>query len=173
LTGKPKSYGISNIMAYSKLPNDTGVMLDIYYNGEWAEIVKKEKNKIMETQSLSRAGLKEIHSVACSAWKMNLERYGARNPLEYYIELTQEEVNAMFKACTSTQLPIISKYLKEDDGSVDVSHCIGTSEAIHDMFGVRMYGEYNKKAFSLNTHKYDWQLGLDSEGVLCLIPTKK
>jgi hypothetical protein len=142
-----------------------------HYSNTWAKIIKEEK--VMETQRLSRKGLKEIHSVACTGWKEILEKYGTTNPLEDYIELTQAQVDTMFNSCTKDQLPIVSKYLKQDDGSVDVSHCIGTSEAIHDMFGVRMYGEYNKKAFSLNTHKYDWQLGLDSEGVLCLIPTKK
>jgi hypothetical protein len=156
-------------------PEGTWSVYDFLTN-KWAEIVEdeqQEEEKVMETQKLSRQGLKEIHSVACGGWKEILEKYGTTNPLEDYIELTQAQVDTMFNSCTTEQLPIVSKYLKQDDGSVDVSHCIGTSEAIHDMFGVRMYGEYNKKAFSLNTHKYDWQLGLDSEGVLCLIPTKK
>jgi hypothetical protein len=149
----------------------------LYNEGDgWVKIIKKGKTvetKVMEKQKLTRAGLKEIHSVACTRWKEALEHYGTRNPLEDYIELSEQEVQSMFNECTKEQLPIVSKYLKQDDGSVDVSHCIGTSKAIHDMFVVRMYGEYNMKAFSLNTHKYDWQLGLDSEGVLCLIPTKK
>jgi hypothetical protein len=171
LTSEPRIFLKTTIISES-----SGRCIDVYHAGLWAKIIEdeqQEEEKVMETQKLTRAGLKEIHSVACTRWKEALEHYGTRNPLEDYIELSEQEVQSMFNECTKEQLPIVSKYLKQDDGSVDVSHCIGTSKAIHDMFGVRMYGEYNKKAFSLNTHKYDWQLGLDSEGVLCLIPTKK
>jgi hypothetical protein len=177
IIGEPKIFANSSIDA--RAIDEDGEELNPYLYNElqgWVKIIKKGKTvetKVMEKQRLSRQGLKEIHSVACTGWKEILEKYGTTNPLEDYIELTQAQVDTMFNSCTKDQLPIVSKYLKQDDGSVDVSHCIGTSEAIHDMFGVRMYGEYNKKAFSLNTHKYDWQLGLDSEGVLCLIPTKK
>jgi len=175
LTGKPSSYGISNIMAYGEIPNNPCMVPDIYYRGKWAEIVKKEKNKIMETQRLSRAGLKEIHSVACSAWKMNLERYGARNPLEYYIELTQEEVDAMFGECTKEQLPIVSKYLKQDDGSVDLSR------VVYDEVGVLLDNVYiikhkaepsTKDSFWLN-ERYNWNIEINSLGWKCLVPTKK
>lgn len=127
------------------------------------------KNKKMETQRLSRQGLKEIHSIACSNWKTVLERYGANSPLEDYIELTQEQVNNMFKACTKEQLPIVSKYLKQDDGSVDV-------KTLHlrdnHLISIRQTGEHKHKAFGLNTD-YDWILNFDNEGGLCLIPTKK
>ena len=75
----------------------------------------------MNTQKLSRQGLKEIHSNACSSWKLTLEGWGSRNPLEDYIELSQKEIDTMFLACTKDQLPIVSKYLKQDDGSVDVT----------------------------------------------------
>jgi len=65
----------------------------ICYFGKWAEIIKeKQEEKAMETQRLSRQGLKEIHSVACSNWKTILEKYGANNPLEDYIELTQPKI---------------------------------------------------------------------------------
>jgi len=139
----------------------------IYANGKWAEIIKEE-NK-METQKLSRKGLKEIHSVACPNWKDVLEHYGSRNPLEDYIELTQEEVDKMFKACTEEQLPIVSKYLKQDDGSVDVTKFKGW---IEDVITARMGGEYENKAFIL-THDFNWEIKKDSQGKLCLIPTKK
>lgn len=139
----------------------------IYSNGKWAEIVKEEEK--METQKLSRAGLKEIHSVACGGWKEILEKYGTTNPLEYYIELTQEQVDTMFNSCTKEQLPIVSKYLKQDDGSVDL-----TTLHLRDnhLISIRQSGEHKNKAFGLNTD-YDWVLNFDNEGGLCLIPTKK
>jgi len=131
----------------------------------WCEIIKQEE-KVMETQKLSRQGLKEIHSVACSSWKTTLEQFGRRNPLEDYIELTQEEVDGMFKACTENQLPIVSKYLKQDDGSVDLSN------GYNGLIAVRLTCEYANKSFCLSP-SYDWEIKKDRSGYECLIPTKK
>jgi len=126
----------------------------------------------MEKQKLSRQGLKEIHSVACSSWKETLEQFGRRNPLEDYIELSQEEINIMFDACTKEQLPIVSKYLKKDDGSVNVSNFSGDiRNGDKDIIRIRKYEEYTDKGFWLS-NDYDWEIKTDSDSELCLIPTK-
>jgi hypothetical protein len=128
----------------------------------------------MEKQRLTRAGLKEIHSVACTRWKSSLELLGANNPLEDYIELNQDQVDAMFKACTATQLPIVSKYLKQDDGSVDVMQfrCDIYDKEGRSIIQKRFDGEYARKSLLLD-HYYNWEIKKDDEGYLCLIPTKK
>ena len=138
------------------------------------KILKEETN--MNTQKLSRKGLKEIHSVACPSWKTTLEHTGSRNPLEDYIELTQEEVDKMFEACTKEQLPIVSKYLKQDDGSVDLTKItVGQVNSIwldgESIIEVRNRGEYKDKSFWLNDI-FNWEIKKDSKGLLCLIPTK-
>ena len=138
----------------------------IYANGKWAEIIKEEIN--MGTQKLSRQGLKEIHSVACSSWKITLEGWGSRNPLEDYIELSQKEIDMMFNASDDNQKSILSKYLKQDDGSVDVSGCDISPKLFID---VRKCGEYKNKSFWLSD-LYDWEIKTDEDGDLCLIPTK-
>ena len=135
-------------------------------NGKWAEIIKEETN--MKTQKLSRKGLKEIHSIACPTWKNTLEQYGSRNPLEDYIELSQKEIDTMFLACTKDQLPIVSKYLKQNDGSVNLSE----DRFVTDYITRRVGGEYEDKAFVL-AGKFDWEIKTDSFGYICLIPTKK
>jgi hypothetical protein len=140
-----------------------------HYPNNRAKIIKedpKQEEKVMETQKLSRQGLKEIHGVACSYWKGKLQGMGIRNPLEDYIELTQEEVDNMFKACTKEQLPIVSKYLKQDDGSVDLSN------GDNGLIAVRLDYEYANKSFWLSP-SYDWDIKEDSFGYKCLIPTKK
>jgi hypothetical protein len=131
---------------------------------EWAEIIEdKQEEKVMETQKLSREGLKEIHSVACPNWKDVLAHYGARNPLENYIELTQDEVDKMFKACTKEQLPIVSKYLKQDDSSVDVTKFKVEGKGILDdnkssyIIRDREMGKYRKKSFLLSQW-FDWEI---------------
>lgn len=40
------------------------------------------------------------------------------------------------------------------------------------LLGMWMVGEYENKAFYLNT-KFDWEIKKDNEGELCLIPTYK
>ena len=92
---------------------------------------------------------------------------GSRNPLEDYIELTQFEVDEMFNACTKEQLPIVSKYLKQDDGSVNVM-----SYDTETLIPKRIGGEYEKKAFLLH-EDYNWEIKKDNFGFICLIPTKK
>lgn len=139
------------------------------------KIIKEEIN--METQKLSRQGLKEIHSVACSAWKETLVDWAKnRNIFKEYIELSQEEVNDMFDAFTKEQLPIVSKYLKkEDDGSVDLSKiaCEVYLDSQLAMIEIRNRYEYCDKAFWLNDVYFNWEIKKDSIGKLCLIPTKK
>lgn len=144
----------------------------VYASGKWAEIVKEETN--METQKLSRQGLKEIHSVACPHWKYVLEGYGSRNPLEDYIELYQEEVNKMFNACTKEQLPIVSKYLKQDDGSINFDNLLGDGYKLNErqLIGKRVFGVFSYKSFYLD-NKFDWKIQKDEFDELCLIPTKK
>jgi hypothetical protein len=136
------------------------------------KILKQETN--MNTQKLSRQGLKEIHAIACPNWKEVLEHYGSRNPLEDYIELSQKEIDIMFNACTKEQLPIVSKYLKKDDGSVDIMKFKGQiyDNDGHAVIEKRCYGEYGHKSLLLDD-AYNWEIKKDSKGKLCLIPTKK
>jgi hypothetical protein len=172
LTSEPRIYLKTTIISES-----SGRCIDVYHAGLWAKIIEgeqQEEEKVMETQKLSRQGLKEIHSVACTGWKSSLELLGANNPLEDYIELNQDQVDAMFKACTATQLPIVSKYLKQDDGSVDI---MKFKCEIYDTDGravieKRFDGEYAHKSLFLRD-VYDWEIKQDSKGYLCLIPTKK
>ena len=174
------------IQTTARLVNENGIICDTEMVDVWREgvgftgIIKEEeilkKEEKMETQKLSRKGLKEIHSVACTTWKTNLENYSKRNTLEDYIELTNIEVNHIFNSCTKEQLPIVSKYLKQDDVSVDVTDLqvdgngflYGNYYVIRD----REQGEYRRKSFLLS-QQYKWEIKKDELGQLCLIPTKK
>lgn len=170
--GKIKGYGGS--LRYSSF----GTEIHIDDMIRHIDYMESQLTINMEKQKLSRQGLKEIHSVACPNWKDVLEHYGSRNPLENYIELTQEEVNKMFEVSTKEQLPIVSKHLKQDDGSVDVTKFIVEGKGILDdnkssyIIRDREMGKYRKKSFLLSQW-YDWEIKEDELGFLCLIPTKK
>jgi hypothetical protein len=146
----------------------------VYYEGtnKWAEIIKEETN--METQKLSRKGLKEIHSVACEKWKVILEDWGSSYPLEDYIELSQKTVDRMFNASDDNQKSILSKYLKQDDGFLDFSEVSGSYFKFKgkELIATRTHGELQYKSFILN-YGYNWEIKKDGCGQLCLIPTKK
>jgi hypothetical protein len=144
---------------------------------EEMEAVEPEIQEVMEeikTQKLSRQGLKEIHGVACSNWKNTLLEYGRRNPLEDYVEFSQREVEAIFKACTPEQLPIVSKHLKQ----ASIKYLIkGIDDAqlnavSNRLIKVRVGGEYERASFTLND-SFDWEIKEDSFGYKCLVPTRK
>ena len=143
----------------------------VYASGKWAEIIKEEIN--MDTQKLSRKGLKEIHSIACSTWKNTLEQYGSRNPLEDYIELSQKEIDMMFNASDDNQKSILSKYLKQNDGSINFDNLLGDGYKLNErqLIGKRIFGVFRYKSFYLD-NKFDWKIQKDEYGELCLIPTK-
>jgi len=178
VTGIPRSYSRTTIdVEAMNEDGEGGLYPDIYCEGYgWCEIIKKGETKVMGTQKLTRQGLKEIHGVACSNWKDVLEQYGGRNPLEDYIELSQKEIDEMFKACTPEQLPIVSKYLKQDDGSVDVTKFTVSEKGFCDdnfyIIRDREQGEYKSKSFLLS-EKYNWKIKRDVLNQLCLIPTTK
>lgn len=67
------------------------------------------------------------------------------------------------------QKSILSKYLKQDDWSVDVGDCNISPNKIID---IRLSGEYENKSLWLS-EIYNWEMKKDSIGKLCLIPTRK
>lgn len=77
----------------------------------------------MKKQSITREQLKEIHDIACSTWKTQLEKYGSRNPFSSTIEFSNEEVLEMFKTATVDQLPTIKRlFTKPVENKIDVGN---------------------------------------------------
>jgi len=160
---------------------DTGSGLIYHYEtNQWAEITKevvKEKETVMKTQKLSRQGLYEIYGVACGKWKDTLLTYGSRNPFEDYVELSNKEVNEMFKACDAKQRKIVSKYLTEkapkDLESIIKNINGGKLQVLtQGLISTRVGGKHEYKAFVLDK-KFDWIMEFDDNGFLCLVPTNK
>ena len=80
----------------------------------------------------------------------------------------------MFDACTKEQFPIVSKYLKQDDGSINFDNLLGDGYKLNgrQLIGKRVFGVFSYKSFYLD-NKFDWKIQKDGYGELCLIPTKK
>jgi len=62
---------------------------------------------------LFQEGLKEIHNIACKEWQQKIIDYANRNPFGDTVELTDKEVIQMYKAATTEQKVVLSKWLKK------------------------------------------------------------
>jgi hypothetical protein len=132
------------------------------------------KQNNMNTNSISRTDLGKIHNIACATWKTKLEKLGSRNPFSGTIELTQSELDEMFKAATPDQRPTLVNIFGEQSNSVDLTELNDIKYEINDndLLAVRVRGEYRDKGFYLNDD-YNWEIVKDNYGILVLIPTRK
>jgi hypothetical protein len=147
-----------------------------YTLSQLEEILKGEtvKQNNMKTNTISRTDLGKIHNIACPTWKTKLEKLGSRNPFSGTIELTQSELDEMFKAATPDQRPTLVNIFGEQSNSVDLTELNDIKYEINDndLLAVRVNGEYKNRGFFLN-EKYNWEIGKDNYGVLVLVPTRK
>ena len=171
------SYGKVNLSHY-KDKFDTILSLK-----EWNEIVNGTKTKteeVMKKHEITRIELKKIHDVACKGWKGRIEEFAKRNPFNEMVEFTQSEVDEMFKASDNTQTKVLEgifgKQTMEIDlsgGTVDGKELFNTHGNLYSaLMCVRSSGTYGNKAFILD-ETYNWELEHDTNGNLCLVPTRK
>jgi hypothetical protein len=157
---------MNNSNGYNKVSKDNDYT-EITFE-QFKTYVLKQNN--MNTNTISRTDLGKIHNIACNTWKTKLEKLGSRNPFSGTIELTQSELDEMFKAATSDQRPVLVSIFGEQSNSVDL-----TGFKFDDgssMLAVRGFGEYKNKGFYLD-EKYNWEIVKDSFDHLVLIPTRK
>lgn len=133
---------------------------------------KQDMKKFTITAELAQS----IIDIACNAWKKQLAEKWANNiVLGNEIEISEEFYKEMRAACTPPQNELFDKIFgKDDDGSVNLTgvDSFELHGASNQMIDVRRGYEYGNKAFGLS-NKYNWEIKRDSEGALCLIPTKK
>jgi len=99
---------------------------------------KKEENMV----KIKREQLLEIHNIACSTWKSKIEQLAIRSLFGTEIELTQAQVDEMFKAATSTQLPTLEKIFGKQHKELDFR-----SEDIDlEVDGLPVFGDSNMSA---------------------------
>ena len=67
----------------------------------------------MNSQKITKAGLKELHDIACITWKMKLIDIANREPFNDSIEISKDEIIEIFKASSESQLKIVKKYFTE------------------------------------------------------------
>jgi hypothetical protein len=142
---------------------------------EWDEIVngKQIKEEVMKTIEITRSQLEEIHNVACTSWKDTIVKFANRSAFKDTIELTDNEVNAMFAASNNIQIPVLEnifgKQTKELDFQsdninfeVDGISVFGISNMKSDESFIGLPRANHPNSFFLNTD-YNWTL---ADGVL-------
>ena len=134
--------------------------------------VLKQNN--MNTNTISRTDLGKIHNIACSTWKTKIENLGSRNPFSDTIELTQSEVDEMFKAATPDQRPTLVNIFGEQSNQIDLTGLSTIEYKINgrSILAVRSMGDYKDKGFYLEDD-FKWEIVKDNYGELVLIPTRK
>jgi hypothetical protein len=103
------AYEPTNHCLMSRIHNDNYTQITF---AEFQEHVLKEnpnKSQPMKNTTVKKSELEQIHNVACSTWKNKIAELTLRNPFGELVELTQTEVDEMFDAATSSQLPVLNK----------------------------------------------------------------
>ena len=132
------------------------------------------KQNNMKTNTISRTDLGKIHNIACPTWKKKIENLGSRNPFSLTIELTQSEVDEMFKAATPDQRPTLVNIFGEQSNQIDLTELSTIEYKINGrcILAVRSMGDYKDKGFYLDD-AFKWEIVKDNYGQTVLIPTRK
>jgi hypothetical protein len=81
-------------------------------------LVENEKQNKMKI-TIKKSELKEIYDVACDIWQTKIAKYATREPFGDTVDFTEEEVFEMFRAATSSQLPVLNKIFGEREEKID------------------------------------------------------
>ncbi len=87
---------------------------------EWDEIVNgtKTETKTMN-KTVKKSDLKKIYDVACLTWQGKIEKLAARNTFGDDVELTQSEIDEMFKAADSSQTKVLEEVFGKQQKGLD------------------------------------------------------
>jgi len=163
---------------------DSNQMDGSYYPEHFEVIEEAQNNKpVMSKQILtvSIIDVLEIHGMACNNWKETIAKYLSRVDKNQNITFTQEEVDAMFKSATTTQLPVLERIFGLQHKELTLKDMANGKPLFKEdadalgksgMIEVRADFEYKDKAFWLS-RQYNWELLKDNIGELVLIPTLK
>lgn len=117
--------------------------------------------------TVSKINLGKIHAVACGSWQAKIIDYANRNPFSVIVELAEFEVDEMFKAATTDQLPVLEEIFGKRQEELDFRN----KSVAAKIDGIKIFGEsyltpntafiklssYERNKFCLNSN-YNWEL---------------
>lgn len=154
---------------------------NIYSIDEFFNMIEEKPTEevVSHWTFVPKTDLKKIYDVACNTWKEKIVKYAEREPFDTHSRLSVEEVDEMFNAATKDQKVVLEAVFGTRDKSIDLSQwkLSELGKGFHDAYNrsglfIRSYGEYENKAFWLNT-SYNWEFKTDVGGDTLLVPTRK
>ena len=82
------------------------------YHQDWLKLVRFDSDTTTETTGITIpvSELKRIHDVACSAWKLKIR--SMVTPFQDEVFVSNDQIDEMLKAATSTQKPVVEDVFK-------------------------------------------------------------
>lgn len=74
-----------------------------------------ENNQTMQKLTVKKSEFKKVHDVACDTWKKKCKEYASKDLFSDEITFTQQEVDEMFDAAQSHQLPVLEEVFGKRD----------------------------------------------------------
>lgn len=118
-------------------------------------------------KTIKKSELKKIHDVACPTWQSKITALANRNPWGDDIELSQEEVDRMFRAASASQTQVLEEVFGKQNEEIDLF----SEDINHNVHGIPVFGgaslgtadalielpDAKSNAFYLNPN-YNWEL---------------
>jgi hypothetical protein len=107
--------------------------------------VKQNKENMNKVYTRSVEDMMKIHNIACSAWKtIILKEYIQKvNPYDGMIEVTEEQIEAMFDAATPAQVPVLEEVFGKQKKEIEWSRIKTGSKVMIQNTGQHCYGFNN------------------------------
>lgn len=68
-----------------------------------------ENNQTMQKLTVKKSEFKKVYNVACSTWQTKCKEYASKDPFSDVIEFTEAQIEEMFNAAQSHQLPVLEE----------------------------------------------------------------
>ena len=85
-----------------------------YFTLEDVELYNENKMEIKKSE------LEKIYNVACSTWRGKIKEMANRNPFGDSVDLTQEEIDIMFRASTIPQREVLEQVFGKRNKEIDL-----------------------------------------------------
>lgn len=95
----------------------------------------------MKTQTIKKTDLAKIHEIACQGWKTKIDGYASRNLYGCDVEITEVEIDEMFKAADASQKKVLLKFFKRPESIMDK---IKSFKDAYESLGIKTYGDAYK-----------------------------
>lgn len=112
------------------------------------QFIKDNTKETMQKLTVKKSEFKKVHNVACPTWQTKCKEYASKDLFSDVITFTQQQVDEMFDAAQSHQLPILEEVFGKREEKFNSSFLkIGEIIQINDPDVKEYNGKYLIKTF--------------------------